>query len=135
MSFMFDETLFLQHLCNIYHDMNIYTKNFMDELLEKNQIKILDNKLLDSEYEDVFNITYEFELSINHIMTLMKLMAHNDKSKLSLAIQNVTIFDSNDKKPLNYEKAKELLNKFKNSLSHNINIDERTIVYLASFFE
>jgi hypothetical protein len=135
MSFIFDETLFLEHLYNIYHDMNIFTRSFFDELLENNQIKLLDNKLIDSDYEDTFDILYDFELRTNHIMTLMKLMSHNDKKKLSLAIQNVTKFDATNKKPLNYEKSEELLNKFKKTLNKNIKIDEHAIVYLETFFE
>jgi hypothetical protein len=136
MSFIFDETLFMQNLYHVYNDMNIFIINFFNEFLEKKQIKILDKKLMDSDFEDTFNIIYDFDLRINHLMIVMKLMLHNDKNKLSLAIKNVTKFDCTNEKPLNFHKAEELLNKFNNTFSNNnVNIDERAIVYLETFFE
>lgn len=135
MSFILDKNLFFKNLFVIYHDTNNYTKNFMDELLENNKIKILDDSLLDKEYEDTFDILYISELNVKHIMTVIRIMYSEKGVNLAtLAENNVTNFYSTNKKPEHYENAKKLFEEFKNQYMNIGKIDEIAIIYLAGFF-
>lgn len=137
MAFLFDNALFFRTLNVVYRNMNFYAINRIDELVEDEKIKIVDETLLDEDNETLFNMNYKFPLNVNAMQTAMQLIVTDQQlfnKYHSTGIRCASTFQSKGIKPAHFSEANNLVDQFISEFNYTITVDKDTISYLAGYF-